>query len=342
MISIEFYKGLPIEYESFLIEKYESFIANCHYIEIYYPGYEINYMLIHTDGVLMELLVFGNKGNTSICFNSLAHLDQKIVVESSKAIFEKFLAIQRIKIDASYKSYELNKSVLFFTSDDHILDLPTTMDEYYSKLGRSTRQHIKNHKVKLLRDYPSAQFTTKFGAEIDEAIVDKIIQLNIDRMKYKGAIPGINNLYKNNILKFSQHYGCVAYIEVDGEIVAGNISSIIKKGIFGHLTAYDNNFYKYSIGEICAFYIIETAIEKGLSTFHFLWGESDLKKRLLGKQHSLFSYYIYRSYSFGFILSTIKSISTRTLTKIKLSEYSKPLRNVIKNIRKKRVQQQTA
>ncbi|MDP4238376.1 MAG: GNAT family N-acetyltransferase [Bacteroidota bacterium] len=335
MISIECYSGLPIEYESFLIERYNSFITTCRYIEVYCTTYDINYMLVYKNNTLIELLIFGNKGNTSTCFNSLVDIDQNIVAEFTKEIFEKYSSIQKIDIVASYKEYTFPKAVLCPRSDDHILYLPSTMEDYYSKLGSSTRQTIKNRKVRLLRDYPEVNFVTKYGDEIEENIVDKIIQLNCNRMKNKGIIPRIDDTYKNNIFKYSQYYGCVAYLEIDGMVVAGCISSIINKGIFGHVNAHDDNFSKYNIGEICAFYIIQTSIEKGLSTFHLLWGKSDLKKRLLAKPHVLFSYIIYRSYSLDYIFNKAKTTVLLIMIRIKQSEFIEPLRNAIKGYRRK-------
>ena len=105
MISIECFKGLPVVYESFLIEKYESFITTCRYIEVYYPSYEINYMLVFEKSNLMELLVFGNKGKISICLNSLANIDQMVISECSKKLFEEYPSIQKLKIEASYLNY---------------------------------------------------------------------------------------------------------------------------------------------------------------------------------------------------------------------------------------------
>jgi len=338
MISIECFKGLPVEYESFLIEKYGSYIATCRYIEIYYATYDVNHMLVYNNGNLTELLVFGNKGNTCICFNSLANLDKDIVPEFIKEIFEKYPVIKRIKIDASYQRYILKKSVLFFKSANHILNLPSTMDDYYLKLGSSTRQNVKNRKIRLLRDYPEVNFITKYGDEIDEVIIDKIIQMNIIKMKQMGKISGIDTTYRNNLFKYSQHYGCVAYIEVNGEIVAGSINTVINKGIFGHVTAYDTDFSKYNVGEICAFYLIQTSIEKGLTTFNFLWGESDLKRRLMAKPHLLFSYFVFRAYTFDYIFFKTHVFFSNVIISFKHSKYSKPLRNAIQFYRRKKLQ----
>ena len=112
MITLEFYNGLPLKYESFLLEKYDSFITTCRYIEVYYPTHDINYILVNKDGTLIELLVFGNKGKTSTCFNSLTDIDQDIIKAFTKKLFENFHSIKKIEIIDSYRIYDLKKSFL--------------------------------------------------------------------------------------------------------------------------------------------------------------------------------------------------------------------------------------
>jgi hypothetical protein len=340
MISIECIKGLPLQYESFLREKYDSYITTCRYVEVYYPTCEVHYMLVYENGILIDLLIFGNGGQISRCFNSLVVIEQNVIDACIKKVFEIYPTIKKVIIDASYKCYALRKSVLSFLSDNHILELPATLGEYYSRLGSSTRQTIKNRRVRLLRDYPDARFVAKFGNEIDEEIVAKIIQLNIERLKLKGRVPRIDNVYKENLYKYSQYYGFAVYLEIDGEIVAGNISTILNKGVFGRITAYNNSYSKYNVGELCAFYAIQTAIERGLASFHFLWGESDLKKRLLAKPHLLFSYIVYRTYSIGLIAGGLKALCLRVLKTISESKYSKPIINAIKFYHRRKFRQQ--
>ena len=336
MISIECFKGLPLEYEFFLIERYNSFITTCRYIEIYNPGDSINYMLVYMDNTLIELLIFGNRGNTSTCFNSLVDIDQDILKECTKNIFIEYPTIQKIKILGSYRIYDLHRSFLISKSNDHILNLPLTLDNYYSELGSNTRKHIKNYKVRLLKDYPQVKFVTKYRVEIEDSIIDKIIELNIDRMKYKGIVPGKDKNDAKDFYKYSQHYGCVSYIEIDGNIVAGTISTILKKRIFLQVIAHDNNFSRYNIGQLCIFNLIQTSIEKKLSTFHFLWGENEYKERLLAKPKLLYSYLIYRDYSLDYILSNNKALFLSFLIGFRSSKYSKPLRNAVKIYRSKK------
>ena len=328
MISLKYFKGLPLEYEAFMADRYDSFLTNCRYFEVYYPNDEFNYVIVTDNGNLIELLVFSNRGNTCHCFNSLVSIDQKIIEEFIKIIFETYPTIQKIKIDASNISYDLKKSISLNKLDDYILNLPSTIEEYHNILGSNTRQTIKNRKVRLLRDYPKVKFIIKYGSDIEVNIVNKIVQLNHERMKQKGKTSGIDAAYNEKIYKYAQYYGCTSYIEIDGIIVAGCISSIINKTIFGHITSFDINYSKYKVGEICAFHMIQTSIEKGITKFNFLWGKSDLKDRLKAKPHTLFSYYIFRSYSIEYLFHKVKNSIDNEIIYIKDSKYSKPLKQI--------------
>lgn len=336
MISIQYFNGLPLEYESFLIEKYDSFFTSCRYLEVFHPEEEINHVLIFENGILIEVLMFEMRGDTITCMNKLGSLEQNVVSEFTKYLFKNFPAIKKIRIISSYTSYNLSKSVLINKNNDYILKLQPTINDYMSELGYQTRKGINNRKSRLLRDYPNVKFVVKYGVEIEKSLVAKIVQLNIDRMKFKGIIPGKDDTDKISIYNFSQYYGVAAYIEIDGKVVAGNISYIINKRMFGHVLAHDENFSKYSIAKICQIYLIQISIEKNMSTYHFLWGDNDYKKKLLGSPHSLYSYAIYRHYSLDFIFNKIKFVFVFAIRRFRLSKYSKPLRDAIKAYRRKK------
>lgn len=340
MATFESFEGIPIEYESFLIEKYDSFITTCRYIEVNYPDYDINYFIVNDNGKIIELLVYGNKGNTAKCFNSLVSIDQDIISEFTKNVFNKHPFITKIEIVASYKEYDLNKSFLSFKSDDQILKLPASLDDYFTELGTQTRKHIRQRKERFLKDYPNAKFLTKYGLEIEESLVDEIVILNCNRMKSKGAVPGIDNAFKDNIYKYSTFYGCVAYIEVDGKIVAGCISTMLNTRAFAHVIGHDNNYSKFNLGEMCFIYLIETSIEKRISSFHFLWGETEYKRRLLAKPHALYFYFIYRSFSLDFLFSKYRVAMSTIMTNIEHSSIVKPLKDTVKSNRIKNIKVQ--
>ena len=336
MLTFESFNGVPVDYESFLIEKYSSFISTSRYIEINYPDCDVNYFTVKENGKLIELLVYGNKGNTSTCFNSLVSIDEDIVSEFLENIFKKHPEIKKIEIIASYKDYNFNRSFLSFKSDDQILRLPSTLDDYYQKLSYHVRKNIKNRKGRFLKEFPTAKFETKYGPEIRKSVVDEIILLNCNRMLSKGTIPCVINTFNDSIYRFSTFYGCIATIEIDGEIVAGCIATVLNNKIFAHVIGHNNNYSKFNLGEMCFIYIIETSINKGINTFHFLWGEAEYKRRLLAEPHSLFFYYVYRSYSVDYMVGKFKVLISTAKLKIRQSKYSVPIRQAIKNYRKRK------
>jgi len=336
MVSITSFKGLPLDYESFLAEKYGSFMTLCPYIEIYYPTHDIYYLLVSEDDMLVDLIVFGNKGNSSVCFNSLTSIDQSTIKACNQYIFERFPDVKTIKISATYNEYRLTKSFLISKANDFVIDLPSTMDDFYANLGKSTRKNIRNRNAALTRDYPEVRFVTKQGAEIDENVIDKIVQLSYDRMRSKGIIPGKNHSDTHAFFLLAQRYGCVTYLEIDGQIVAGSIAYIVSKKIFLYMIAHDNNFSTYDVGFLCNAYTIQVSIEKGLKTAHFLWGENEHKVRLMAKPHPLYSYQAHKAYSLNFLLKKCKAMISRAIIIIRLSKYSKPLRDAIKSYRRKR------
>lgn len=327
-ISITYNPGLPWEREDFLLEKYNSFITNCRYIEAHYQAYDISHMLVHKENVLSELLVFGIKGNTAVCFNSLTKISRDVMAACMRKLFEENPGLRKIKVVASYSEYDFNLSIAHFKSDDYILQLPPTTESYHLELGPRVRKHLKQRKDKLNRNFASVCFVLKYKNDIDEASFNKIIELNKERMQKKGKIPGIDEEYSKNLYRFVQSYGSLICLELDGIIVAGGISTVINKDVFLHVIAHDNNYSKYNVGEVCAFHCIENSIEKGYSAFHFLWGESELKKRLLAKPHLLYFYVVYKSYSPGYVLGKIRNTGYNILVKFKRSELATPVRKL--------------
>ncbi|HLP04294.1 MAG TPA: GNAT family N-acetyltransferase [Paludibacter sp.] len=333
MFTIEYSKGLPVGYESFLIQKYDSYMTTCRYIEVYCSSYNPHYMLVKEQGELTDLLLFGDKGNEAICFNSNTAIDKKVMEECINELFKACPTVQRIGIVNSYAGYKFPRSYMVSQANDYIIELPRTLDEYTSQLGSSTRKNIRNAGSKFSRDYPRAKHVVLFGNEIGKDIIRRIIELNIERMKHKGIVPGKSEMDIELTFRLSQHYGCAAYIEIDGAIAAGNISYIMGKRIFSQVIAHDDNYSRYNLGTICQMDIIQLAIEKKLAALHLMWGDNEYKKRLRGKPQALHSYCVHRHYN-NYLVGRINALAYMVVIGIRHSKYSKPLKEAIKNYRK--------
>jgi len=67
-----------------------------------------------------------------------------------------------------------------------------------------------------------------------------------------------------------------------------------------------------------------------------LWGESDMKNRLLAKPNPVYSYIIYKNYSVDFFYTKFKISFTLFINDFRNSRYSKPIRDAIKFLRKRK------
>ncbi|MDD3321263.1 MAG: GNAT family N-acetyltransferase [Paludibacter sp.] len=339
MVSVECNRGLPLKYESFLIKKYDSSVVTCRYIDVFLKTIDIHHLLIYEDQKLTDILIFDINGDIINCLNTLTFLSEDSVNNFKKYIFCHFPNINSINFPSSYSTKFSETSILTLRSEDFIIDLPNSINDYFKQLGSSTRSNVRKHKNKFSKNFPQANFVTKTGSEIEEKIIDKIINLNFNRIKSKGEIPHVNSSHVGNYYKFAQQYGCVTYIEIDGEIIAGCIAFMAHKSIYSYFLAHDNNYSKYNAGQLSMLHLIQTSIERGFTQLHLLWGESDYKTRFLAKPRGMYSFVVYKFFTFQFVFNKMKEFFTQRLYRFKKSKYSIPIRNLLKSLKKKNLKQ---
>ena len=155
------------------------------------------------------------------------------------------------------------------------------------------------------------------------------------RIISKGQVPNVNSTHIDNFHQYSQHYGCVAYIEVNGSIIAGSIAYMSNKSMYSYFLAHDNDYSNYNAGQLCMLYLIQVAIEKGFTEFHLLWGESEYKTRFLAKPRTMYSYIIFKSFSYNFIFNKTKEYFSHLLYDFKRSKYALPLKSALRYFKKK-------
>ena len=193
MVSAECFKGLPFEYESFLVEKYDSCVTTCRYIAIFHATRNHHYMLIQEKDNLLDVIIYDSREDTVTCLNSLSYLKQDTIDVFTNHIFNNYPNIKTIEFPSSYSNLLAEKSILALRSDDFIISLPPSLDDYFKQLGSSTRANVRKHKNKFLKENPQANFVTKTGNEIDRNLIDKIISLNFNRIISKGQVPNVNS-----------------------------------------------------------------------------------------------------------------------------------------------------
>lgn len=184
----------------------------------------------------------------------------------------------------------------FQIGEDIALELPDTVDEYRSRLSKSTRQHLNYYQNRLKRRYPDFQFEVSTREAIREEDIRTIIAFNRLRMANKRKLSTIDEAELQRILRLSKERGMACVIRLDGKICAGSIRYQVGTTYFARVNAHDPAYDDDRIGTLCAYLTICECIRRGGKHFSFDHGQNENKYRFLAKDVKLEKLVVYRSY----------------------------------------------
>lgn len=182
-------------------------------------------------------------------------------------------------------------------TEDIVLTLPGTEEEYRANLGKATRSYLSRYLNKLKRDIPSFHHAVYEKEEIDEEHVREIIRLNRARMAGKNKSSYIDDEEAERIVKLAKECGLVSVMTIDGRVCAGTINYQVGRNYFLKVIAHDSDYNDYRLGTLCCYLAICECIRRKGREYHFLWGQYEYKYRLLGVQRNLDHISIYRSHT---------------------------------------------
>jgi hypothetical protein len=180
-------------------------------------------------------------------------------------------------------------------SEDIVIALPDSSEEYSARLGKATRKNIKHHLCRLKRSFPELVHQVYAKEEASEQQVREIIALNRARMAGKNKSSYIDNEEEERILRLVKRCGIVSVMAIEGKVCAGVICYQIGANYFSLVNGHAKEYDDYRIGTLCFYQTICACIERGGKEYHFMWGQYPYKYMLLGVQRDLNNLAIYRS-----------------------------------------------
>jgi hypothetical protein len=167
-----------------------------------------------------------------------------------------------------------------------------------ASLSKGTRKNIKRYLNKIRTDLPALKHSILIGDEIKDWHVQSIIELNKARMQRKQKVSAYDESETARVIQLAKLCGLVRIMEIDGNMVAGEICSRAGSHYFSHVGAHDPAYDEYRLGILNCYLTICECIDRRGKQFHFLWGQYDYKYSLLGVQHDLNHVALYRSYAY--------------------------------------------
>jgi hypothetical protein len=325
-------QGIDDQINDFCLSKYNSFYISRTYIYSHYKIESIYTVLLNISGAIEDVFfIFIDKKNATV-LNKLIEIKDDIAQSLSKFILDEFNEVDCIIFDMLTNKLNLNNCFSYYNNSDICVDLPTDIDSYNKQLGTKSRQHYKYYRKKISKDFNSTLFVVnkRYSPE-DSYLIDKLIELKDERCKKMNEI----NLAKSNIESMKQlanDFGLISFISIDDMPICVLLFYLTGKQIYFEQTAFDENYYKYSVGRTLLYWSIIDSIENEINKFHFLWKGADYKNHYSATEYKLYNSCVFRKKCLKYYAIKIKVNTRLTLRSLKRSKAGEKIYPIIKNI----------
>ncbi|RZI42680.1 GNAT family N-acetyltransferase [Herbaspirillum sp. HC18] len=262
-------------------------------------GQDIHTYLAQDGGRTKAALLFRQSGNRIQVLNEQIAMTASEIERFARYAFDAYPGADMVCFPAIRGNLDMLSlpHQHFYRTEDIVLTLPPTPDEYLAALGKATRKNFKYHGNRLKRNFPTLAFKVYIDGDIPDACVRDIIELNRARMATKNKESEIDAAESARLTRLVKESGLVSVMILDGRVVAGTVCSRVGANYFMHINAHDPAYDDARLGKLCCYMTICDCIERGGKEFHFMWGRFEYKYLLLGVQQDFDELIIYRSHA---------------------------------------------
>lgn len=250
-------------------------------------------------GKTTAVLLFRCVGNKVQVLNEQISMDAEEIDRFCRYVFDTWPAVDMV----TFRAIRSGPKPLafphqqFYRTEDIVLRLPLTADEYLNSLSKATRKNFKYYSNRLRRNFPTLRYVLLTDGDIPDQHVRDIIELNRARMAAKNKESEMSPADADRLIRLVQQCGLVSVMMLDGRVVAGTVCSRVGANYFMHVNAHDPVHNDARIGRLCCYMTICDCIGRGGKEFHFMWGRFEYKYALLGVQQDFDELIAYRSHA---------------------------------------------
>lgn len=252
-------------------------------------------------GEVIGVLLFRMRGTRAVVLTEMFALEQEVVDEFCRALFSRFAYADAICFNAIALPRPLVRGCrqLYAFSENYVIDLPASVEQYQAALGKSTRKTIKGYGNKLRRDHPDLSWEVCRGADMKngelEDLVRRLQVFKRDSMALRGKRAEIDARDTERMITLATECGLIGIARIDGRICGGSLACRIGDNYVMLLSAADPALEAYRLGMLCCFWSVCDCIGAGARQCHLLWGRYQYKTQLLGVPQPLYRLNLYRS-----------------------------------------------
>lgn len=201
------------------------------------------------------------------------------------------------------------------SESDWIVQLPTSMDDYLSNLGKTTRKHLKSYMQKFNKQLTAEKVILE-RSRIQYSQIASLINLHKLRRIDVGKETTITEDEVRRRFIMSQRSGIFCSRWINGKLVGGTLSFVHKSKVYLSLVAHDPAYNEYHTGLICILDTIEYLIENNYKQYNFHFRYSPFKTRLGGQEHHYYKLIVFNN-DITAICWNLKNVFNNMLYKLK-------------------------
>jgi CelD/BcsL family acetyltransferase involved in cellulose biosynthesis len=284
-------------FEFALEQQYENIFSTIAQFRVAGAMRDVIALAIRRRGQVAAVFLFRIERNKAIVLNEAIHIDHDSLERAAAHIFKMYKSVaviswHAIQTDVERLPFPFQR---FNYSEDIVVRLPPSEQDYLAMLGKATRKNLIRHRNRLKRDYPSLGHRVYAGQEIQESHIRQIVAFNCARMAGKHKKSGFHDEEVQRLITLATTHGVVSVVTIDGRICAGSICHRVGHNYFMEVSAHDPQFDEYRLGTLSCYLAICTAIRLKGTELHLLWGRDEYKYLLHGEQRDLDNVLVYRS-----------------------------------------------
>ena len=249
------------------------------------------------DGELVTLLLFRQHAGKVIVLNEGMQLAGKEIDAFAHYVFSKLQTATSIHFNAVMpeRFTYAHPSLRLPCTEDIVITLPATEEDYLARLGKSTRKSLRQSLSRLQRALPVFKHEVRQGHDVPQHVMREIIGFNHARMASKQRASALDTESSDKLIALIGARGIVGMASVDGRLCGGTLACRIGDDVYSLVNAHDPAYNAFSLGSVCRHLMIAAAIDLQAQRFHLLGGQFETKKMVLGERQQLDHVVLYRS-----------------------------------------------
>lgn len=276
---------------------YAHLYCSPRYFEAAQAMQDASFYVARAGGRYLAILPYRRSGGAVTVVSEYMTVDDEEIERFAGYMFGRDPSLRRI----SFPRVHAQPGVLSFPyralpcSEDMVVQLPATVQDYEAALGKNMRRNIKRYTSALSKAFPDYRYELHLDGGIGEQDLRDIIALSCLRMKSKNIVPRFDETEIRWIVEFAKTAGIVGVARIGGKVAAGAIGFRIGDNYFMHVIAHHPQYNEFSLGILCYYHTICEGIARGAKRFHLLQGRYGYKYRLLAERRDIVHLDVYRS-----------------------------------------------